>query len=490
MAAARVYVLYTGGTFGMTPDLDLPGHPLVPASIEEILPRLQKTRDILNAEDIEVVFDSLPDGSRIDSASMTPKDWIVIAQCIYGNYELFDGFVVIQGTDTLAYTASALSFMFENLGKPIIVTGSQLPLESDHTDAELNYLHAVLIAGYKATKLPRIPEVVVVFGNKILRGCRTRKMSTSNWTGFDSPNAPPLGVIAPDIRISASQLRPAPEAGQALLLHTALVTDVLDIALYPGMRSEHLGAMLHLDHVKGVVIRTYGAGNAPQSPEFLQTLRDGIQDGARTIVNVTQCAQGAVEMGLYASSVALADLGVLSGQDMTPEAALTKMMVVLGTQTKDQIRVQMGISQRGEQSQSLFDLNFCRRDRLSSERYSQIQLADRRFRQSALSAAVLRIAGLEISLDDEAEDASFLHVFIDPLRAAPPDRARLDEAACLYRIDLAGRVPASPFGVVQLLPKDKVKTAMCGGGIALTLAPSKGVRFKFEKLSLSLFTCA
>lgn len=350
----KVYVLYTGGTFGMAPDAAKPGAPLAPMDLDELQAALPDAGDL--APGVEITLERF---TRIlDSSSMAPQDWVGIAKRIEENYHAYDGFIIIHGTDTLAYTASALSFIFENLSKPVVITGSQLPLKNPRTDAKLNYAHALMIAGYKATNLPKIPEVVVVFADKILRGCRTRKMSASAWVGFDTPNCPPLGEIGEHVRIFENQIRKAPAQELDLQVNGIINPDVLDISLYPGLRADHLKQIMSLDNVKGVVFRTYGAGNASEETEFLEALRAGISDNDKVVVNITQCPQGMVDMGRYAASIGLLENGVISGLDLTPEAALTKLMVTMGTRVGDQVKVQMQISQRGEQSQNLFDFSF------------------------------------------------------------------------------------------------------------------------------------
>ncbi|MEM7717652.1 MAG: asparaginase [Pseudomonadota bacterium] len=492
-AKSRVYVLYTGGTFGMHKDESAPGTPLIPMTLKDLEKYIPKASKFV--PDTYVKLDVLPNDERMDSSSMTPKSWLKIAKQIEKNYDEFDGFVVIQGTDTLSYTASALSFMFESLAKPVVVTGSQLPLVEARTDANLNYGHALQIAAWQSSDLPLIPEVVVVFADRVLRGCRTRKMSASAWTGFDTPNCPPLGEIGEHVRIFESQILPPPEKNVRFRLNANLVMDVIDISLFPGFQAKDIRRLLDNSETKGVVLRTYGTGNAPETPDFLAELRHAIQDEDKVVVNITQCPQGMVEMGLYAASVGLLDAGVISGLDMTPEAALTKMMVTMGTRIGDQVKLQMQINQRGEQSQNLFDLaypikNFFPDGSLITEPVRQYAQPDARFRSTDISSAVLRIDGLSMKWP---KGGGTLDVYMGHPNAAAKDALEEDHPQRIHRIEVgksskAGRQDDGQ--IVQQLKKDQVRSLIVPGDITLTVVPSKGVSFSMARLSLSLFTRA
>ena len=477
---AKVYVLYTGGTFGMAKDLSTPGHPLRAMALDKLRDSLADVNAL--AQGTEITLESFP--HSLDSSSMQPRDWEDIAKRIEANYDTHDGFVIIQGTDTLAYTASALSFIFENLSKPVIITGSQLPLEHPRTDAFLNYGHSLMIAAYKATDLPKIPEVIVVFADKILRGCRTQKMSASSWAGFDSPNCPVLGEIGEHVRIYENQLRSGPSTGLGLKLNIPLVTDVLDISLFPGLKANHLEQMLSFDDISGVVLRTYGTGNAPEDEPFLKALGQGMRRDNKIVVNVTQCPQGAVEMGLYAASVGLLENGVISGSDMTPEAALTKLMVSLRAKVPEQVKLQMQVNLRGEQDQNIFDLNF--KATKQSDKYSDKIVPDSRFDPNALRTVVLRVKNVKITAE---KGATF--PIVDVFMNAPSSSVKsLDDSEHPKRIYRITPILGSNFDVVETLNQDIIRSIIGDNDISITFVASKGVSFSFDKLSLSLFTQA
>ncbi len=326
----KIYVLYTGGTFGMAAK-DQSIHQSVSACLEPLA--LQELEAYLPQADkmhpgLEVVIESL--AQPIDSSSIQPADWLMIAGKITEHYETFDGFVIIHGTDTLAYTASALSFIFENLTKPVVVTGSQVPLLQPRTDATSNYRLALTVAAHIGLSGRPMAEVAVAFAGQVMRGNRCRKMSASDWSGFQSPNCKPLASARRGgLRIHRHAVRRPATLNAPFALNKQLETGVIDITLFPGMTPQFLAAVLDHDNLRGVVLRTFGAGNAPEAADFLAALKHGIDKHNLTVVAVTQCPHGSVRPGHYAAGAGLAACGVLPGGDMTPEAALAKLMVLL-----------------------------------------------------------------------------------------------------------------------------------------------------------------
>lgn len=322
---ASVLVIYTGGTLGMV--YETKGKQLVPFEFEQIIERVPEIRRL----DFEITFVTLYD--PIDSSNMSPELWVEIAGIIQKKYKDYDSFVILHGTDTMAYSASALSYLLEGLNKPVILTGAQLPIGIARSDARENFITALEIAAaVDENKQPIINEVCIYFNSVLLRGNRAKKKESSDFNAFHSENYPILAKAGVRIDYNLPYIT-AHQPGQKLKLHTSLDTHVTFLKVFPGITKEVVSAVLHIPGLKGVVLETFGAGNAPTSPWFLEEIKSAI-DRNILIFNVSQCDGGRVSQGQYQTSKFLQQVGVLSGSDSTAEAAITKMMFVLG-QTSD-----------------------------------------------------------------------------------------------------------------------------------------------------------
>ncbi len=315
-----VLIIYTGGTIGMVENNQTGS--LEPFNFHHLLDKVPELRQL--GFSISTVQFEPP----IDSSEIEPKMWKKLVEIIAENYDLFDGFVVLHGTDTMSYTASALSFMLENLNKPIILTGSQLPIGMLRTDGKENLITAIEIAAAKNSKgEPLVPEVCVFFGDHLLRGNRTTKVSAESFNAFVSANYPPLAQVGVHIHYDENQIaRPSQEP---LRPHFLMNTDIVILKLFPGISEQTVSSILHIPGLKGVVLETFGSGNAPVKEWFLNLMKEAVEKGI-VIVNVSQCMGGAVQMSRYGTGNKLEETGVVSGHDSTTEAVLTKLMFLFG----------------------------------------------------------------------------------------------------------------------------------------------------------------
>lgn len=326
-----ILIIYTGGTIGMKQNPETGAlQPFNFEQIREEMPVLKKFGFTIDT----ISFDTL-----IDSADVQPDFWVKLCHIIAENYERYSGFVILHGTDTMSYTASALSFMLENLEKPVVLTGSQLPIDAIRTDGVENMVSAIEIAAAQHEGRPAVPEVCIFFASELYRGNRTSKDSAELFRAFRSGNYPPLAEAGINIKFNFNNIDYPQQWDLPLQLHTNLDTNVGILKVFPGLNQRLTESVLLHSELRAVVLETYGSGNAPTSDWFIDTLKAALAQGL-ILVNVTQCPTGSVDMGKYDNGLALKNIGVINGYNMTTEAAVCKLFLLLG-QHKDNEKVKL-----------------------------------------------------------------------------------------------------------------------------------------------------
>lgn len=333
MGETSILIIYTGGTIGMIRN-SVTG-TLESYNFEHLL------RNVPELRQFNLKISSRAFNPPIDSSDMNPRLWGKLVEIISNDYDKYDGFVILHGTDTMAFTASALSFMLQGLAKPVILTGSQLPIGVLRTDGKENLLTAIGIAAAKNIDgTPIVSEVCIYFHEKLMRGNRCTKISAESFDAFKSNNYPNLAEAGMEIQYNRAALMSA-NCSAVLRPHYSMDCNIIIFSLFPGIQPDIVKKVLDNKNIKGIIFRTFGSGNAPQAQWLVDALADATRQG-KIIVNVTQCSTGSVKMSLYETGRQLLESGIISGRDMTVEAALTKLMFLLGCNlTPDEVRKEM-----------------------------------------------------------------------------------------------------------------------------------------------------
>lgn len=477
-----VFVIYTGGTIGSMPkDPNDPDSPQVVVNWEkfkELTPGLDEENLGFRVD----AYSTVP----LDSCNIGPKEWKEMADAIKKNYDDYEGFVILHGTDTMVYTASALSFMLQNLGKPVIITGAQLAyLFNVRNDGFQNMISAIQIANPKHTKIPVIPEVCIYFDGTLLRGNRSRKLNASGFDAYQTPNYSPLAIAGESIQVDERLIRKIPE--KSFTTKTLLEPNVVAIHFFPGIQDGLiLERILSDPNLKGVVLNAYGAGNIPTNQQVMNLIKQVTNRGV-VVLDVTQCGGGKVELGMYETNALLLDIGVVSGVDITPEAALTKLMVLLGDEDMESHEVALKVQQdiAGEQSLSIYTTEFKSTDNLVDsanvrQRIPAANIDEKWDSPDDLDRIMLRFRNGKIQTKDKETYAKIKLFF----NLTSDDK--LDEKSPKY-LGLFRRLPNDDPTILFFNITEKAKKVLGTRASFTVVLCSEDSSFSWESVELTIF---
>lgn len=501
-----VLVIYTGGTIGSFPkDGKDPNSPLTPLSKEQLekkdneffkmIPRYNQSESkiAIGRTPVTVKWRSLD--VPIDSSNVSPDVWTEIATIIKEEYKNYEGFVILHGTDTMVYTACILSFMLEDLNRPVIITGSQKPIGETRSDAVQNLITSIEIAAAKTLGQRIVPEVCIFFRNKLMRGCRIIKYSASKYEAFVSPNLFELGTADEHIVIDDKLAKkPLPiDDEKNLVLQTAYHPRVMYFTVAPGMDIKLLETILTSKDLDGVILLTYGTGNAPTLPEFIKVINKAINDeeNPKIIVNISQCLSGEVEQGLYDVSVGLMSSGVVSGLDMTREAAYTKLCWLLGTEkdkSKSAIADRMQINLRGELRQSIFNYHFgpgfIDKNKFSKTVEVKNMEGKEYFDSEKIDKAFLRILG--VRFEGRAKIDGKAYIGLDDANDSTPED--IDNFIGKFEKGKFWNLDDDPESIIIPMTTQARKFINGIKPVKLTIVDNTGLSMKWEKLEIGIYT--